>query len=35
MRRAELMNGLERNWREEKLVVDEKSINNHGLKWNG
>ena len=28
MRRAELIDGLERNWREEKRLIDEKSINN-------
>ena len=34
MRRAEVIDGLERNWREEKRLIDEKSINN-GLKRNG
>ena len=28
MRRAEVSDGLERNWREEKRLIDEKSINN-------
>ena len=28
MRRAEVIDGLERNWREEKRLIDEKSINN-------
>ena len=28
MRRAEVLDGLERNWREEKRLIDEKSINN-------
>ena len=28
MRRAELIDGLERNWREEKRLIDVKSINN-------
>ena len=28
MRRAELIDGLERNWREKKRLIDEKSINN-------
>ena len=28
MRRAEVIDGLERNWREEKRSIDEKSINN-------
>ena len=28
MRRAELNDGLERNWREEKRLIDEKCINN-------
>ena len=28
MRRAEEIDGLERNWREEKRLIDEKSINN-------
>ena len=28
MRRAELIDGLERNWQEEKRLIDEKSRNN-------
>ena len=28
MRRAEVIDRLERNWREEKRLIDEKSINN-------
>ena len=28
MRRAEVIDGLERNWREEKRLIDEKSRNN-------
>ena len=28
MRRAEVIGGLERNWREEKRLIDKKSINN-------
>ena len=28
MRRVEVIDGLERNWREEKRLIDEKSINN-------
>ena len=28
MRRAELIDGLEQNWREEKRLTDEKSRNN-------
>ena len=28
MRRAEVINGLERNWREEKRLIDEKNRNN-------
>ena len=28
MRRAEVIDGLEQNWREEKRLIDEKSINN-------
>ena len=28
MRRTEVIDGLEQNWREEKRLIDEKSINN-------
>ena len=28
MRRVEVIDGLERNWQEEKRLIDEKSINN-------
>ena len=28
MRRADVIDGLERNWREDKQLIDEKSINN-------
>ena len=28
MRRAEVIDGLEKNWREEKRLIDKKSINN-------
>ena len=33
--RAEAIDELERNWREEKRLIDEKSINNRRLKLNG
>ena len=31
MRRAEVIDRLERNWREEKRLIDEKSINNRRI----